>query len=220
MLKIFYLRISDFDKFADAYFFSGVSEETSEAVVQYRSAKVRRTKLLGEVMVGELLRMVFGLEKGTYRLVKGEHGKPYVAGSAVPVFFNLSHSGDYIVCALSEQEVGVDIERTGKMKMEVARRFFHPGEVEVLEALPDEKRNDMFFRYWSVKESFLKYTGSGLSFPLCSFEVCFKNNGIRIEKQHSRISVCIRECLIDKDYKCFVCSEDPETPDIRPFPVL
>lgn len=215
MLKVYYLSISGYAAYPDDYFLPQVSRETACIVSQYKNEKVRRTKLIGEMMSRRLLETVMGVQG--YRVVKGEHGKPYVKESDTPAFFNLSHSGDYIVCVVSSHEVGVDIERKGKLRMEVARRFFHPSEVRVLDKAPAEQREELFFCYWSVKESFLKYTGSGLSSPLSSFEVCFENEGICLKKEHSRIPVYVRECLIDQEYKCFVCSELPEVPEIELF---
>lgn len=217
MLKIYYLRISDFAGFPDDLLLATVGDATRIAVMDYKNERVRRTKLLGETMIRQLLRSVFGLKQENYALVKGEHGKPYLSGNASPVFFNLSHSGDYMVCALSENEVGVDIERDGRERLQVARRFFHPREVEALESLSGLQRKDLFFRYWSAKESFLKYTGNGLASPLSGFEVRFEENEIRIEKENIRVPVYVRECTIDRDYKCFVCSENPGWPEVRRF---
>lgn len=216
MLKVYDLKLSDFIGYPDDFFLPFVSEETQKAVRRYGNAQVRRTKLLGETMTRQLLGAQFGLDAKHCRIVKGEHGKPYVEG-VENVFFNLSHSGDFIVCAISDREIGIDIERIGKVRMAVARRFYHPGEVSVLESLSGDSQIDLFFRYWSVKESFLKYTGSGLSSPLSGFQVCFQNGEIWLEKKHSRIPVYIRECHIDEAYRCFVCSESPEAVTIGHF---
>lgn len=216
MLHVYYLKLSDFAVYPDDFFLPFVGVDTQEAVGHYKNAQVRRTKLLGETMARQLLKTDFNLQTGDYRIVRGEHGKPYIERRD-DVFFNLSHSGEYVVCALSTSEVGVDIERKGKVRIGVARRFFHPCEVELLENLSGPQQAELFFRYWSVKESFLKYTGSGLSSPLSGFKVCFAGDGIRLEKEHSRIPVDIRECQIDDGYSCFVCSRTAELLTLRPF---
>lgn len=214
MLKVYYLRISDFDSFDDTSFLPDVDTETWESAMSFKSAIVRRTKLLGESMVRKLIYRHWGLEAGAYAICKGSHGKPYVVNAGKMVYYNLSHSGNYIVCALSEREIGVDIEKHRRIRTEVARRFFHPKEVQQLERLDGELQTDLFFRYWSVKESFLKYTGEGLAASLSGFEVCFQDAGISIKKMEVLQPVFIRECCIDPDYKCFVCSETDELPEI------
>ena len=102
-------------------------------------------------------------------IVRGEHGKPYIPGGA---FFNLSHSGKIAVCALSPFEVGCDVQEMTAVRERVAKRFFAPEEyAHVSSAGSEEERLDLFFRYWTLKESFLKVTGRGLSLPLGSFRI-------------------------------------------------
>ncbi|MFR8080605.1 MAG: 4'-phosphopantetheinyl transferase family protein [Odoribacter splanchnicus] len=169
MLKIYYLRISDFQHLSEDELFPLVGEDTVRKVTGYKNPGVRRTKLLGEGMIRRLLFRLWGLHKEDYLIRIGEHGKPLVE-SRFTVWYNLSHSGDYIVAAFSHLEVGIDIEQKRKARMEVARRFFHPAEIQCLQNLAGDAQDELFFRYWSVKESFLKYTGSGLSSPLSGFE--------------------------------------------------
>lgn len=217
MLKVYYLSISDYRNLAENVLYPWVSEDTRRMVQGFRNEQVRRTKLLGESMVRYLLNHLWGLQKDDYRLVKGEHGKPYIEANRQKGYFNLSHSGDYIVAAFSPVEVGVDIERKNKARLEVARRFFHPAEIALLESLTVEEQDDLFFRYWSVKESFLKYTGSGLSSPLSGFEVRFDDDRIYLFQEEIDSKVQIHECRIDRNYACFVCSETDERPEIHKF---
>lgn len=217
MLKVYYLKVSDYDAVADVELAEKVCEETRRATESFRNAKVRRLKWLGEGMIRDLLENELRIQRGTYRMVRAEHGKPYVEGSPFPVFYNLSHSGDYVVCGLSDREVGIDVQQVGRYRQELVRRFFHPDEIRQLEQCAESGRNDLFFRFWSAKESFLKYTGTGLSGSLSGFEVRFEKQGIRVLSPNSLQSVYLSECALDKDYKCFVCSEYPEAPDILPF---
>ena len=92
----------------------------------------------------------------------GENGKPYLEG--FPFSFNLSHSGDYVFCGVSEQEIGVDIQRfQGENELKLAGRFFSSAERQALEACGDgEDRRRMFFRMWTRKEAYGKLTGEGL----------------------------------------------------------
>jgi 4'-phosphopantetheinyl transferase len=98
----------------------------------------------------------------------GGHGKPEVPG----LKFNISHSGRLAVIALSRREVGVDVELPRPRRTDqIARRFYAPGENELLFALSDEQRVDAFFRLWTCKEAFLKVTGEGLSRSTRSYEI-------------------------------------------------
>lgn len=97
---------------------------------------------------------------------KGTRGKPSVTGH--PAFhFNVSHSGDWVVCATADAEVGVDVERIDAADMRVADRFFAPEEIEVLHGMQDQ--DGAFYRLWTAKESYIKCVGTGLSMPLNRF---------------------------------------------------
>lgn len=217
MLKVFYLNISDpdFARLVADDFCSWMDPAKFLSVSAYKNSKVRREKFLGEWLVRSLLLRFFHLQPGDYSLEKGKHGKPCLGGTAIPAFFNLSHSGDYIVCAISEREVGVDIEKIGNARLAVAKRFFHPEEIRKLDGEPIECRDDLFFTYWSVKESFLKYIGTGLTCPLSSFWVVTdESNDIKISSENGIGTPYIYPCKIDPQYKCFVCSEGREKPEV------
>lgn len=225
MLKIFYIKLTEGGFLArpTEWYEPYVDESTYVSALKFRSDKVRVTKLAGEWLVRHLLGRFWNLGKADFTIVRGEQGKPYVNGR-MGVYFNISHSGDYVVCVVSDSEVGVDIEKIGVARMNVARRFFHPLEVCQLESLEGERQSDLFFNYWTVKESFLKYTGSGLSCPLSSFEVRFAETEISLYRSDTVLSgvstagttpLYIRECRIDAGYKCFVTSEQETEPDVE-----
>jgi 4'-phosphopantetheinyl transferase len=102
----------------------------------------------------------------------GAHGKPTLADSAVR--FNTSHSGDYILHAVSLRlELGVDVEhmRRNVEIEELSARYFSPAENAVIAALPAQQKRVAFFRCWTQKEAFLKAKGIGVSLPLNQFDV-------------------------------------------------
>ena len=107
------------------------------------------------------------------RFAVASHGKPTLAEPSGRLRFNLSHAGDLALLAIShDHELGVDIECDRPIEaLDLASRFFSPGEYIALSSLPPQQRQEAFFRCWSRKESFIKALGDGLSFPLDGFEV-------------------------------------------------
>ncbi|MEM6798018.1 MAG: 4'-phosphopantetheinyl transferase superfamily protein [Planctomycetota bacterium] len=107
------------------------------------------------------------------RFVYAEFGKPSLAGGAAGLRFNLSHTGDLALAALTVgDEVGIDIEahRPCAQAEAIARRHFTPDEATGCQRGADEQRLQRFFDLWAAKESVIKLLGSGLRFPLTAFE--------------------------------------------------
>ena len=205
MLSLYYVRLSE-----------SLPAGGNPAGRRNSAGKSRREKETGRRLLYFVLTRVLHRRPEKIRLYANEHGKPYLCMD-VPLFFNISHSGAFVVCAFSDTEVGVDIERIGKERPAVAERFFHPEEAACLSAASGRKRAELFFRYWSAKESVLKYTGTGLSGSLNSFCVRWEGGNAGIYKESGRLSLFVSECGIDENYKCFVCSEQGIAPELHPL---
>lgn len=93
------------------------------------------------------------------------------------VAFNLSHSGDYVLCSVNfgdnkEEKVGCDIEEIKDPNMKIAARFFCRAEYQHIAGQKTEAmRGETFYRYWVLKESFMKATRLGMALDMKSFEI-------------------------------------------------
>ena len=105
----------------------------------------------------------------------GPRGKPGVSGGGSQIRFNLSHSGDLALYALTVNcEIGVDVEKVRNISgiEQIASRFFCPGEASNLLSIAEARqREEAFFRCWTRKEAYIKAVGDGLSAPLDRFQV-------------------------------------------------
>ena len=90
----------------------------------------------------------------------------------------------YAVCAVSKQPVGIDIERIGAYQPNVARRVCSDAEQKLLEQCEDPAR--LFYRLWTLKESYVKLTGTGISVPLSQITFSFLADG-RVESNQNRV---------------------------------
>lgn len=107
---------------------------------------------------------------------EGPYGKPELVSATRSEIlnFNLSHSHEAALVAVTRgRQIGVDIEYIKREFgwQEVAERFFAPGEIARLRALPEEQQQRGFFTCWTRKEAYIKAKGGGLSIPLQDFEV-------------------------------------------------
>jgi len=96
-------------------------------------------------------------------------GKPQFAdnlgGTIGFPLFNLSHSGEYVCCAVGREEVGIDIQKMRPLKdFRVAERYFSEQENAVLKACADrQEREKLFYDMWVRKEAYAKLTGEGVA---------------------------------------------------------
>ena len=109
------------------------------------------------------LRQRFGLEISDIasQIQTGAKGKPYLP--AYPhIHFNISHSGELAVCALGSAPLGVDVEKIRPIGLRSTKRMLSGREREALESCPPEHREEVLFRFWTLKESYAKALGVGL----------------------------------------------------------
>jgi phosphopantetheinyl transferase len=93
----------------------------------------------------------------------GKYQKPYFIGAFSQLFFSLSHSGGYVLCAVSDREIGADIQRfEAKDWKDLGNRFFLDTERRAWKALPADRQEAFFYRLWARKEAYGKLTGEGL----------------------------------------------------------
>ncbi|MEZ5573531.1 MAG: 4'-phosphopantetheinyl transferase superfamily protein [Halioglobus sp.] len=100
-----------------------------------------------------------------WAFVLGKHGKPCTVGTTPELYFNLSHSGDWLACAVAaDAAVGVDLEFCDSRRevMKLARRFFCPQEVSSLSACEPALQSDRFYDLWTLKEAAIKARGDAL----------------------------------------------------------
>lgn len=114
------------------------------------------------------------------QFVLGAHGKPRLMNGAV--HFNVSHCRELIAVAISDREVGVDVEPIDARHStdDVARRVYGPRELDDLFSRAGEARLERFFTRWVLKESWVKATGVGIHDALPSFELEIGTSDARV----------------------------------------
>ena len=122
--------------------------------------------LVGELLAREMVAAKTGAKNDDLFFLRGPGGKPYLRDFP-GLHFNISHSGDLVVCALSDRPVGIDVEKPGTLPSRITRRFFSRGEIDCISNAQDKYA--AFYKIWTMKESYLKLKGEGSAIPLASF---------------------------------------------------
>lgn len=136
-----------------------------------------------QALAREWLARELGVDGTGLDLSRDAHGRPRL-GEAAPGFdVSWSHSGDQLLLSLGEGvDVGADLERLRPRPraLELAQRFFEPGETAWLHAQPDASREAAFVRLWCAKEALLKAHGRGIAFGLHRFRVGEADGALRL----------------------------------------
>lgn len=144
-----------------------------------------------------------GLDAKQTRCCRTESGKPYLADYP-QIHFNVSHSDKMALAVFGDTPVGCDIEAIGAPDMAVAEKFFCGEEYDYINAAADKSEQaERFFRLWTLKESYIKATGRGLSQPLNSF--CINITGDTIALKDCRIRCKFKELHIADGYRAAYC---------------
>ena len=150
-----------------------------------------------------------GEEMHDIELVK--NNKPVLRGS--DIHFNLSHSGTRVMCSVSDDDVGCDVEKIAPIYLDIARRFVFGSEYERIASANDEDRYDLFYRFWTLKESFMKVTGLGFELPLDSFRISL-DDGISVDQDVDDRTYHFREFYLNDGYRYASCSINEHIDDI------
>ncbi|MBR1592864.1 MAG: 4'-phosphopantetheinyl transferase superfamily protein [Ruminococcus sp.] len=143
----------------------------------------------------------YGIEYDENTVInKNEMGKPSLANYP-GIHYNISHADGIASCMIADGECGIDCEKIRPYRPNVIKRAFSGEEKIMLENTPEKERNAMFFRLWTLKESYVKAIGTGISYPLNT--VCFsiENGIIRTNIQ----GYSFRQYIIHEKYVVSLC---------------
>lgn len=160
-----YLGLANISSFTGNYERLEFSEYRLEKQKSIRNAKAMLQSVAAEQLLNKM-----SLELGIavtlpLKISAGAHGKPYTGDFC----FSLSHSDDMVLCAISDKDIGADIQRIKPFDIRLAKRCLREDELSALEAAEDKDAE--FTCLWTMKESAVKLSGEGIQMGLSSFSV-------------------------------------------------
>ena len=184
-----------------------ISVEKKERILRFRQYPDALRGLIGELLLHFMLDRFDSVDSADRSVRMNEFGKPFFE-FIKDVHFNISHSGDWVVCGISRQPIGVDVEEIGEIPADVTGRYFTSEEVEQIPAGRGAESEKRFYQIWTLKESYIKMEGQGLSIPLDSFsiQISEKNSiGVKIRGEESK-SHYFRSYYPDQTHILSACS--------------
>ncbi len=151
-----------------------MSPDELERQQKFYFAKDRHQFLITRALVRTTLSRYTGIAPEDLRFYSNEYGRPeiFMKKNSMPLRFNLSHSDGLIGCAvILNASIGLDIEKIDRRGINFActDQFLSKKEAADLLRIEEERKRSRFFEYWTLKESYIKARGMGLSIPLEQF---------------------------------------------------
>jgi 4'-phosphopantetheinyl transferase len=182
-----------------------ISSKKQEQIRKYHSHIDSQNSLLGDILIRAEICRITGLCNKQLEFSTNEYGKPCLINDR-GIHFNITHTNNFVACAIGDEPVGIDIEQIKPITLKIAERFFAENETLYIISREDGLIYHRFFEIWTKKESYIKWIGKGLSIPLSSFSVFdVANEG----------EVNFRQVFNDDRFVCHTCSTNMEFPRVK-----
>ncbi|WP_339924795.1 4'-phosphopantetheinyl transferase superfamily protein [uncultured Cyclobacterium sp.] len=199
-LRIAYQKLSKLEKL--------LSYEERKRAANYLQEKDRIRFILGHACVKDLISRYLDIDVAQVSLNKGANGKPYIS-PVHKLYFNISHSGDWVLIAFGSEELGVDLENiTGDFITDpLMAQCFHENEIKVIRTSDDPTAE--FFKFWTRKEAFLKATGNGMVDELNQFTCMNAFQEFEFPSLSNKKNWYLKSFLMDNNYAVSLCAPSP-----------
>ena len=145
-----------------------IKKEKFDKIFKLKNNNDKLRSLVGELILIELFNKN-NIKYQEIEIIYNEYGKPLIKDSKY--FYNISHSGDYVICALSNKQIGIDIEKVRDINLKISNQFATKSEKEYI------NNPKTFFQIYILKEAYFKMLGTNLN-NILNIEFNIKDNTI------------------------------------------
>lgn len=156
---IYAVKFNDIDANLFDYLMSFINTNKQKRILMQKSKQNADLLLVGEILAKVAIKKTFNINIAEQKFVYTEYGKPYLPDFP-DVHFNISHSGEYVACVVSDKPVGIDIQKIEEYKSDIAKRVCNENELKQIECSLDKASE--FIKLWTQKEAVLKMHGTGI----------------------------------------------------------
>lgn len=201
----------DLSKFEPSIFINILSEDEKKRAERFKIEKVSKSFILCRGFLRTVLARYLFLKPSEVKFEYGKFGKPFVKGD---IEFNLSHSQNTCILAISDIKVGIDCEFMANKDFDkISQRFFSKEEHEIIFNTKNvELKKKIFYKSWCMRESMAKMTGEGLSNLLSNDELVFDIDKMKIKKPSCYNLAFESLITTDNNFCAILCSEEHLNP--------
>ena len=185
MYNIFYYNINKMSDELYSKELEALDLARKKQILKKADLNDRKRSIAGDMLVKKYLSKLYGTPEEKIEIKRGAHGKPYVLN--LPAHFNVSHSGDYTVVAISDRPIGIDVEVIKDFSAILAKKLFNEDELKYISGTSATRKKSLmqksFFEIWTAKEAYLKYLGTGISGGVNSLSFTLNGNNLTHERK-------------------------------------
>lgn len=178
-MKFIYENINNYSKEEYNFFLTTLKLEKQIKISNILKDDDKKRSILGEILLIKLLNEL-NINYNSIIIIKNKYGKPYIKD--LNLFFNISHSKDFVICAISNNEIGIDIEQIRETKESIINQFVTIKEKQYINEFKN-KYNKRAFEIFTLKESYFKCLGINLN-HIKDIEFEINNNIIKCNKHN------------------------------------
>ena len=195
-MKIYKLRLCEITESELNLWFDTMCSERKDEVKKLLNTSKRACKIAADRLCKTAISEFCGCRHEDITIKKDGLGKPFAEN--LPVFFSISHSGDFVVCAVSDNEIGIDIEKIRPINLKAAEKFATKKETDYINSA-----SNGFFEIWTLKEAYFKCIGTGLGTDIKNVSFEISPNEIICSNMEYKCSFAD----IEREYICSVCEK-------------
>lgn len=185
---------------------SSVGKDKRARILRFRDWRDAYRVLYGDLLVRHIIKEKTGKSNKDITLAVDTHSKPYLK-TDTDLFFNISHSGSWVVGTVDMQPVGIDIEQVMPIAEDVMQEVLSSQEYSEIKDLEESQKLSDFYAMWTIKESYLKALGKGLEPNMRVVHTQRLRNRKILLSSHGIIqkNTFFRTYALDPEYRMTVC---------------
>ncbi len=190
-------------------YFSVLPKERQQQLISIKHEMAKRQSIVGEGLVRTMLEKLTGKKKEEIVIIRDGQKKPYLA--ELPFHFNISHSGEYVMAAISIYPIGIDIEMIGRDIWRVMQRVCRGADFSYIMDGDEAAKMMRMTEIWTRKEALIKCIGTGIIDKRMTSVVKTGETVLWLDGE----CYCLSSPKAPKGYCCAVCEKMDVKQDIK-----